>query len=107
MGAKYTKAQHSATNNYRSDKWQITIVTTADKRQQYKDAAELEGKSLNQFVLDAVDEHLSDGGQIETALQYALDESCEAFKKYNDPVIFHDTLMGKIINYMNEHLGRE
>lgn len=59
MGAKYTKAQKTASETYMRDKHTIRVVVTEEKAQQYKDAAEKEGKSLNRFMIDCAEEHLA------------------------------------------------
>lgn len=59
MGSKYTKAQKTASDAYMQDKHTIRVVVTDEKAQQYKDAAQKEGKSLNRFMVDCAEEHLA------------------------------------------------
>ncbi len=55
----YNEPQKKAIYNYR--KKTVSIVTLSipkGKKAEYTEAASMEGKSLNRFILDAVDEHL-------------------------------------------------
>ena len=59
MGAKYTKGQAAATAKYMQDKHMIRVVVTQEKAEKYKEFAQQSGKSLNQFIIDCVDNAIS------------------------------------------------
>ncbi len=59
MGAKYTKGQAAATAKYMQDKHMIRVVVTQEKAEKYKELAQQSGKSLNQFIIDCVDNAIS------------------------------------------------
>lgn len=53
---RYTDAQKEATARYNKKNYdRINVVVPKGKRQQIKDFAALQGKSLNRFVCDAID----------------------------------------------------
>lgn len=58
MGAKYTKGQLAATTKYMQDKQIIKIFPKKEKAAEYKAAAAAVGKSMNQFIIDCVDQIL-------------------------------------------------
>lgn len=58
MGAKYTKGQAEATAKYMQDKHTIRVVTPKEKAEEYKEEASAADKSLNQFIVDCVDEKI-------------------------------------------------
>ncbi len=58
----YNEPQKKAIYNYR--KKTVSIVTLSipkEKKAEYTEAASKEGKSLNRFILDAIDEHIEKG----------------------------------------------
>lgn len=55
MGRKYTAGQAKATANYMRDKHTIKVVVTKEKADEYKAAAEKQGKSLNKFIIDCIE----------------------------------------------------
>lgn len=55
MGSRYTEGQKKATANYMKDKHTIRVVVPKEKAEEYKKAAEAEGKSLNQFIIDRIE----------------------------------------------------
>lgn len=57
MGAKYTKGQAAAATRYMEDKHVIRVVVSKQKASEYKKAAEAEGKSLNQFIIDRIENY--------------------------------------------------
>lgn len=59
MGSQYTKAQAKATANYMKDKHTIRVVVTKEKADEYKKAAEAEGKSLNQFIIECIEKRMA------------------------------------------------
>lgn len=59
MGSKYTKGQAAATANYMKDKHTIRVVVLKEKAEEYKAAAEAEGKSLNKFIIDCIEKNLN------------------------------------------------
>lgn len=53
---KYSEAQKEATARYNKKAYdRINIIVHKGQRQLIKDAAASQGKSLNRFVLDAID----------------------------------------------------
>ena len=53
---KYSEAQKEATARYNKKSYdRINIIVHKGQRQIIKDAAASQGKSLNRFVLDAID----------------------------------------------------
>lgn len=52
MGAKYTDAQHAATNAYRSARAQITISVTKEEKELIDQNARDAGKSVKQYLVD-------------------------------------------------------
>ena len=56
---KYNSTRLKAIQNYRKNTVSVVTVTMPkEKKAEYQEAASEEGKSLNRFILDAVDEHL-------------------------------------------------
>jgi predicted HicB family RNase H-like nuclease len=55
MGAIYTKAQAKASAEYLKKLDEIRIRIPKGKKEQYKQMAEAEGKSLNQFIIDKIE----------------------------------------------------
>lgn len=56
MGSKYTEGQKNATARYMADRHTIRVVVTKKKADEYKAMAQAEGKSLNQFIIDCIEE---------------------------------------------------
>lgn len=56
MGSKYTESQKIATEKYMKDKHTIRLVVTKEKAAEYKALAKAEGKSLNKFIVDKIEE---------------------------------------------------
>lgn len=56
MGAKYTEGQKSATAKYMAERHTIRVVVTKDKAEEYKALATAEDKSLNQFIIDRIEQ---------------------------------------------------
>lgn len=52
----YTPARANATAKYMQDKHTIRVVVTKAKADEYKAMAAAEGKSLNRFIIDCVEE---------------------------------------------------
>lgn len=61
MGAKYTEGQKNATARYMADRTMMRIVVTKTTAERYKQEAKNRGKSLNQFVIDCIEEALKKG----------------------------------------------
>lgn len=61
MGSKYTEAQKRATMNYLKDSTdELKIRMPKGKKKDYREAAEKANySSLNQFVIDAIEEKIS------------------------------------------------
>ena len=59
MGAKYTKGQAKATASYMKDKHTIRVVVTKAKADEYKALANKQGKSLNKFIIDAIEKEIN------------------------------------------------
>lgn len=55
MGAKYTEAQAKASREYLKNLDEIRIRIPKGKKEEYKQAAEAAGKSLNQFIVDCIE----------------------------------------------------
>jgi len=55
MGAQYTKAQAESAKKYLSNFDEIRIRIPKGKKEEYKQMAKAEGKSLNQFVIDCIE----------------------------------------------------
>ena len=56
---KYNPTRLKAIQNYRKNTVSvITVTMPKEKKTLYQEAASEEGKSLNRFILDAVEEHL-------------------------------------------------
>lgn len=57
--AKYSDAQKEATARYNKKAYdRIDVIVPKGKRQIIKDFAAAQGKSLNRFILDAVEEQM-------------------------------------------------
>ena len=56
MGRKYTESQAKATANYMSGKHTIRVVVPKEDAERYKAAAKKEGKSLNRYIIDCIEE---------------------------------------------------
>ena len=57
--AKYSDAQKEATARYNKKAYdRIDVIVPKGKRQIIKDYAAAQGKSLNRFILDAVEEQM-------------------------------------------------
>jgi predicted HicB family RNase H-like nuclease len=61
LGSKYTEAQKRATMNYLKDSTdELKIRMPKGKKKDYREAAEKANySSLNQFVIDAIEEKIS------------------------------------------------
>lgn len=60
MGGKYTEAQKRATMNYLKESTdELKIRMPKGKKQEYREAAEKAGMSLNQFAIEAIEEKIS------------------------------------------------
>ena len=55
MGAKYTEAQAAASRRHLEKFDEIRIRVPKGKREEYKQQAEAEGKSLNQYIIDCIE----------------------------------------------------
>ena len=61
MGSKYTEAQKKASIKYLQDKTDdIRIRTPKGTKDKWKEAAERQGKSLNQFIFDTVENEIKE-----------------------------------------------
>jgi len=59
MGEKYTEAQKKASIKYLKEKTDsIQIRTPKGTKERWREAAEKQGVSLNQFIADAVEEKI-------------------------------------------------
>ena len=64
MGSKYTEAQKAASIKYLKEKTDsIQIRTPKGTKDVWRAAAEAEGKSLQQFIIDAVEATLASHGE--------------------------------------------
>ena len=64
MGSKYTEAQKAASLKYLKEKTDsIQIRTPKGTKDVWRAAAEAEGKSLQQFIIDAVEVALAARGE--------------------------------------------
>ena len=64
MGSKYTEAQKAASLKYLKEKTDsIQIRTPKGTKDRWKAAAEAEGKSMQQFIIDAVEAALAAHGK--------------------------------------------
>ena len=66
MGRKYTEAQKQASLNYlkkNTDDIRIRVSKEAKTKERWQKAAEREGKSLQRFVIDAVENHIAKTGE--------------------------------------------
>lgn len=60
--AKYSEAQKEATARYNKKAYdRIDVIVPKGQRQVIKDFAATQGKSLNRFILDAVDAQMQKG----------------------------------------------
>lgn len=55
MGAQYTKAQAAASRRHLEKLDEIKLRVPKGKREEYKQQAEAEGKSLNQYIIDCIE----------------------------------------------------
>ena len=55
----YTEAQKRATAKYMSTKHPIRVVVSKERAEAYKKKAQAEGKSLNQFIIDCIEEKMA------------------------------------------------
>lgn len=55
MGSQYTKAQAEAAKKYLNNLDEIRIRVPKGKKEEYKQKAEAEGKSLNQYIIDKIE----------------------------------------------------
>lgn len=56
--SRYTEAQKKSIYKYRESKAITQLTSTPDQKEQIKAAAEKENKSINQFILDCILEHI-------------------------------------------------
>lgn len=57
--ANTTKAAQKAVNKYIKNNYdRINLTIPKGKKEEYKSIAEAEGKSLNQFIIDAINEKI-------------------------------------------------
>ena len=64
MGRKYTEAQKAASIKYLKEKTDsIQIRTPKGTKDIWRAAADAQGKSLQQFIIDAVEADLADHGK--------------------------------------------
>lgn len=55
-----TKAAQRAVNKYIANKYdRVNLTMPKGKKEEYKSIADSEGKSLNQFIIDCVEEKLN------------------------------------------------
>lgn len=65
MGDKYTEAQKKASIKYLKEKTDsIQIRAQKGTKERWKDAATARGKSLNQFIVDTMEDEIARGGNI-------------------------------------------
>lgn len=57
MGAKYTQAQANAARKYLDKLEEVKLRLPPGKKEEYKRRATEEGKSLNQFIIDCIEEN--------------------------------------------------
>ena len=55
MSGKYTEAQKKATIKYLKQTVSIQIRVTEAKREEYREKAQKAGKSLNQYIIDLLE----------------------------------------------------
>ena len=56
MAGKYTEAQAKASREYLKNLDEIRIRIPKGKKEEYKQMAAAEGKSLNQFIIDKIEQ---------------------------------------------------
>ena len=56
MSGKYTEAQAKATREYLKNLDEIKLRIPKGKKEEYKRMAEAAGKSLNQFIIDKIEQ---------------------------------------------------
>ncbi|MCI7108015.1 MAG: hypothetical protein MR945_09060 [Agathobacter sp.] len=66
MGNKYTESQKKAISKYMETKHTIKVTVDKDKAEEYKRAAEKEGKSLSRFLADCAETEIDKMAQILT-----------------------------------------
>lgn len=59
MGGKYTESQARATANYMSGRHTIRVVVPKEDAERYKGIARNKGKSLNQYIIDCVENDIN------------------------------------------------
>lgn len=63
MGGEYTDAQKKASIKYLKDKTDsIQIRTQKGTKKRWQDAATVRGKSLNQFIVDTMEDEITKEG---------------------------------------------
>lgn len=67
MGDKYTAAQKNASIKYLREKTDsIQIRTPKGTKDRWRNAAAIRGKSLNQFIVDTINQEISaEGGELD------------------------------------------
>lgn len=64
MGGKYTDAQKKASMNYLKEKTDsIQIRTPKGTKERWKAAAEAQGTSLNQMIVNSVEKAIKEAGE--------------------------------------------
>lgn len=59
MGEKYTDAQRRATLKYLSEKTDdVRVRVPKGTKERWRTVAEVEGKSLQRFIIDAIEEYI-------------------------------------------------
>ena len=58
MRGKYSESQRLATEKYMQDKHVIRVVVAKTKADEYKELAAAAGKSLNQYIIDILEDHI-------------------------------------------------
>ena len=59
MGEKYTDAQRRATLKYLSEKTDdVRVRVPKGTKERWRTEAEVEGKSLQRFIIDAIEEYI-------------------------------------------------
>lgn len=57
--SRYTESQKKAIEKYKAKKADLRTWIEPEQKELFKKAAELENKSLNQFVIDCILEHIN------------------------------------------------
>lgn len=58
MANKYTEAQARASRKYQAKTVAIQVRVTEEQRNKYKELAASHGKSLNQYIVDLLDQEV-------------------------------------------------